>query len=192
MNKMVEGKYIHNGEEIDFNCNVSPSYANKVLFVNSVVNSIVTDNYNYIVKDLIFDYMLIKVFTDIDTSVIDKCEDSFDMLNMIEELVYDSNVVETIRDNIEFGVLEELAVAAEKGIEYMTGIHSNPASEALASLLEMLEEKLAFIDVDDTMGMAKKFMKIGSNFTPEKMLDAYSMTDIFKKQYEEIISDEEK
>lgn len=191
---MKTGTYEKDGENISFTFNSSPSCANKVLFVDSVVNSLVGETYNYVAKDLIFDYMFIGVFTDVDTEYISKCEDPIETIELIEELVNNTNIVSIVKSNIEFGVVSELEEAVEKGLEYLTGIHFNPITEALASIINTIEYKIGDFNLapDDAMEIAQAFLGIGGEFTAEKMLDAYSKTDIFKRQYEKLVATEEK
>ena len=54
------------------------------MFVNSVVDTLIDDDsYNSIIKDLIFDFNIIRVFTDIDTSFINVKDDDGNDVNPI-------------------------------------------------------------------------------------------------------------
>ena len=83
-------------------------------------------------------------------------------------------------------MFEELNKAVDKAIEYKTGIHSNPFSEALSSLLSTLERKLDSFDVGKAMEMASKLSGVTEELTTENLVKAYLQTDIHKKNLDEI------
>ena len=72
----MTGSYVYNEEIISFDFYTNLNATDKIGFVNSITNILVGENYNYIVKDLIFDYMIIQMFTTVDTSEIDKSSNS--------------------------------------------------------------------------------------------------------------------
>jgi hypothetical protein len=184
----VESEYNYDGELVNFRLTSSPTAAEKVLFVDSVVNTLVSDNYNYIIRDLIFDYMFIAVFTNVDISEIIELKESEDedasinVVNMIERLVKETDIADIVKDYIGYDVVDELANAVDKGIEYKTGIHVNPISDAIASLLNMLEEKLSSIDTQKTMEMANILSNMSGELTADKIVEAYANSNIFNKK----------
>ena len=76
-------------------------------------------------------------------------------------------------------------------IEYKTGIHINPISSSLSSLLDTIEQKVDGIDLEEMMGIAGSIASISDELTADKLLDAYAKTDIFKKNWENAESDKE-
>lgn len=168
------------GESVMFNFKTSLSAVDKVRFVNIVTDSIVGDNYYSIIKELIFKFAVIDVFTDIDTSSI---WESDDIVSNIEEFVNSTFVADVVIQNAEDGLIEELIEAVELNIEYKTGIHRNPIAESLGNLLNTLENKIASIDMDGMMEMAKSISDISGDLTPEKILDAYAKTDMYKQHW---------
>ena len=65
----MTGTYMYNGEAQNINFYTNLSSADKLRFVNSVVDLLVSDkNYNFIIRDLIFDFFIIDIFSDIDTT----------------------------------------------------------------------------------------------------------------------------
>lgn len=179
----MTGSYVYNGEIINFDFYTNLSAASKVGFVSSVTNTLVGENYNYIIKDLIFDYMIIKLFTTVDTSEIDK---SANLVNMIEEFLYETNIVDIVKANVKNGLIEELKEAVDLNIEYRTGIHTNPLNQALTNLVNTLENKVNSIDLDSAMEMAKMFSGMTDELTPENIVKAYTSSDIFKKNMVEL------
>lgn len=180
-NETMTGTYDYNGESVQFNFFTSLSAYDKLNFVNSVVSIVVDDdNYNYVIKNMIFDFNIIRFFTDVDTASILESDNSIDA---IEEFLDETNIVDVIMMNAEPGVIGELMEAVELNIEYRTGIHSNPIASSLSSLLNTIERKVEGIDLDSMMGLAEAMGGISGELTPEKILDAYAKTDIFKKNW---------
>ena len=128
------GVYTYKGNDIDFSFKTSLNAINKIKFVNSVTETLVDDNYNYIVKDMIFDFFIIDIFTDIDIFFVGD-EDDFDLINMMEDFLDETNVVEIVKMNAEVGLINELKEAVDYNIEYRTGIHRNVFAESLSSLI---------------------------------------------------------
>lgn len=187
--EIKSGAYTRNGEDIAFNFYTSISAYNKVKFVDSVVSALVTDDgYNYVIKDMIFDFMIINLFTDVDVFEIAEASNNIDM---IEEFLDDTNIVEIVKMNTAHGIIDELEKAVELNIEYKTGIHINPISSSLASLLNTIERKVDGIDFEELMGIAESMAGISDELTADKILDAYAKTDIFKKNWENAVADKE-
>ena len=183
------GVYTRDGEDVSFNFYTSLSASDKVRFVDSVVSTIVTDDgYNYVIKDMIFDYLIVNYFTDVDISEISESQNNIDA---IEVFLNETNVVDIVKMNISAGVIDELERAVELGIEYKTGIHINPIFSSLSSLLDTIERKVDGIDLEEMMGIAESMAGISDELTPEKIIDAYAKTDIFKKNWENASAEKE-
>lgn len=176
--------YTRNGEEIDFNYYTNITMGNKILFVDSVVSAVVGDGYYYpMLKDMIFDFRLVQFFSDADTSTID--EDN--TIDGIEEFLSETNIADVLKINLCLDVLMELYDAVDKAIEYKTCIHPSPIADGIASLLKVVEDKFSEFDMDSMTGMARTFAKMQGDITPDKMLEAYAKSDIFKKQHEDVV-----
>lgn len=190
MKEMKNGVLIYNDKSYDFNFKTSLSAYDKQLFVKTVVNSLVDDNgYDVVLRDLIFDFVLVDIFTNIDTSFIDmKDEDGDDIspIILIEHFLTETNVVDIIKANIEKELLDELNHAVDLNIQYLTGIHPNPLNEALSSLVAALEKKVDGVDLDSAMHMAQKFAGMTEDFTLDNLVNAYMNSDIHKKNVEDI------
>lgn len=184
------GTYFYNDETYSFNFATNLSAYRKMMFVNYVVDSIVDDDrYNSIVRDLVFDFGLVSICTDINTSFIHQTDDEGSPVNpiiFIEQFLEETNVVDIVKSNMEVGLLEELNNAVDKSIEYKTGIYPNPINDALASLLFTLEKKVSELDTDSMMKMAQKFAHMTGKLTPETVVSAYIDSDVHKKNLEEI------
>lgn len=184
--EVKNGVYTHNGEDISFNFYTSLSAYDKLLFVNSVTDTLVGENYNYAIKDLVFDFYIVSIFTDVDVSYVNSSENT---VNAMEDFINETNIVDIVKMNADYGVIDELKAAVEFNIEYKTGIHINPISSSLSSLLNTIEKKVEDIDLDSMVELAQSISGISGELTPEKMLDAYAKTDIFKKNWENAGSD---
>lgn len=188
MKEMKTGVYTRiteNGEETyQFNFYTNLSVDKKIKFVNSIVDLVVDEGrYNSIIKDLLFDFYVIDMMTDIDTK--DLLE-SNNFLCDTEEFLYETNIVEIVKANAFPTLFDELNKSVDLNIEYLTGIHINPLNNALTSLVNTLEKKINEIDSDNMMKMANAFGNMNGEITPESIVNAYMNSDIYKKNLEEI------
>lgn len=180
-NEVKTGVYTIDGKDNPFAFYTSLNAYRKSQFVVSVCNTLVGDNYNYVLDDLVFDYFIVAIFTDIDVSEVQKSDNG---ISAMEEFVEKFKpVIDTVKANAVDGVLDELRKAIDLNIEYRTGIHINPISSSLANLLDTLNNKFSGFDLDKMMEIAEPMSKIAGELTPEKMLDAYAKTNIFKEHW---------
>lgn len=185
MNNMKTGVYTYNNESNNFNFKTDLSVAEKLRFVNSVVDIVVDEtHYNSVIRDLIFDFYIIDIMTDVDTK---ELKDSLNFLNDVEDFLLSTNIVEIVKANAFPTLFDELNSAVDKSIAYRTGIHPSPLSDALASLLSTLEKKINEVDLDSMMGMAQKLASMTGEFTPDSIVDAYINSDMHKKNLAEIV-----
>lgn len=179
--------YTKNGEEFIFSFYTNLRATDKISFVNSVVNTVVDENsYNSVIRDLIFDYMIVTTMTDIDTSNIQNSNNS---INMIEDLLEETNIVEIVKVNAEDGLIDELNRAIDDAIAYKTGIRKNPIAESLGHLLNTIEKKLSGIDTDEMMKAAQMITQMTGELTPQNMIDTYAKSDVFKQKYEKLFKE---
>ena len=192
MKNIKTGTYINytNDKTYNFNFATNLSVYRKSMFVNYVVNSIVDDDrYDSIVKPLIFDFGLVAICTDINTSFINRRDDEDNPINpiiFIEQFLEETNVVDIVKANMEVGLLDELNKAVDKSIEYRTGIHPSPLNDALASLLSTLEKKVNEFDMGSMMDMAQKFANMTDELSVDSVVNAYINSDLHKKNLAEV------
>ena len=192
MKNIMTGTYINknNDETYNFNFATDLSAYRKMIFVNYVVNSLVDeDRYDSIVRDLIFDFGLVSILTDIDISFINKKDDEGNSINpiiFIEQFLEETNVVDIVKENMVVGLLEQLNKAVDKSIEYRTGIRPSPLNDALASLINTLEKKVNEFDMSGAMEMAQKFASMTGDLTVDNIVNAYVNSDVYKKNLKEI------
>ena len=173
-----------NGVDIEFDYCYDIPMSQKIAFVDSVVSPVVGDDYYYpMIKDIMFDFRMIQFFTDIDTDVVD----GDDVIDQIVEFLKSTNAADVVKVSVNFGVIQELYEAVDKAIEYKTGIHPSPVADGIASILDTIEQKFAGIDMDAMTSMAKVFGKLQGDITPDKMLEAYANSDVFKKMHGDVV-----
>ena len=194
MNEFIKtGYYEADGMTNSFNFKTSLSTYEKLSFVSNVTGLVVGDDYYSLAKDLFFNFMIVTMFTDIEIyDYEDNRDDAKVVINKADFWVNETNVVDIVKSNMDYGLLEELQKAVEDNIEYKTGIHKNPfypVFDSLSKLLDTVENKLANVDVDGMMEMANVISGLTGELTPEKMLDAYANSDIFKNKYKELLED---
>lgn len=191
MNNTKMGVCTYNDETYNFNFRTDLSTSDKAVFVRTVVDTIVDDTgYDSVLRDIIFDYVTISMFTDIDTSFLKIVNDKGDVvtdIDMLEDFLLSTNIVEIVKANAFPTLFDELEKAVDLNVEYRTGIHPSPLSDALASLLSTLEKKINEVDLDSMMVMAQKFASMIGEFTPDSIVNAYMNSDVHKKNLAEIV-----
>lgn len=190
MKEMKNGVFAYKNEDYNFNFKTSLSAYEKLTFVKTVVGNLIDDSsYDFVVRDLIFDFAIIDIFTNVDTSFIDmKDEDGEDInpIILIEHFLEESNVVDVVKANMEIGLIEELNKAIDLNIQYITGINPNPLNEALTNLVSTLEKKINEVDLDSMMSIAQKFNGMTEDFTLDNLVNAYMNSDVHKNNLAEI------
>lgn len=190
MKEMKNGVFTYNDESYNFDFKTSLSAHDKLLLVKTVVNNLIDDGgYDVIIRDLIFDFAVIEVFTNIDTSFINMKDDygnAIDPIILIEHFLEETNVADIVKENMEVGLLDELNHAIDLNIQYITGIHPNPLNEALSTLVSTLEKKINEVDLDSMMDMAQKFAGMTDDFTLENIVNAYMNSDTHQENLAEI------
>ena len=190
MKEIKNGVFTYNNESYNFEFKTSLSAHDKQVFVKTVVGNLVDDaGYDVVIKDLIFDFVIIEVFTNIDTSFINMEDDEGNDINPIipiEHFLEETNVVDIVKENMETGLLDELNRAVDLDIQYLTGIHPNPINEAITSLISTIEKKIGEVDLDSMMSMAQKFAGMTEDFTLDNIVNAYMNSDIHKSNLAEI------
>ena len=185
MNNTKTGVYTHNGESYNFNFITDLSASDKAVFVRTVVDTIVDDvNYDFVLKDIIFDYTTVSMFTNIDTSflkTVDESGNTITDIDLVEQFLLETNIVEIVKANAFSTLFDELEKAVEKSIEYRTGIHPSPIADSIASLFSTLEKKIEEVNLDSMMSMAQKFAGMTGELTPESIVKAYIDSGIANK-----------
>ena len=161
------------------------------MFVKTVINNLIDDDYyDVVIKDLIFDFAIIELFTNVDTSFIDNQKDDdgnkINPITVIEHFLEESDVLKIVKANMEDGLLENLNRAVDLNIQYLTGINMNPINDAIASLVSTLEKKVDGIDLDSMMEMAQKFTNMTEDLTAENVVNEYINSSFHQNKLKEI------
>lgn len=175
------GIYTFKGTDIGFSFYTDLSAVNKVKFVNTVTNYIVDENYNAIIRDMMFDFEIVDIFTDVDLTEI---RESVDSLSKIEEFLSETKVVDIVKANMADGLLQALNKAVDDNISYRTGVQRNSLSDALSNLLVTFNKKINDIDTDSLMEVAQKLNNMTGDLSADSILEAYVNSDLYKKESE--------
>ena len=190
MNYTKTGTYTYNDEAYNFYFGTNISASDKSTFVRTVVDTIVDDTgYDSVLRDVIFNYVTISMFTDINTSflmVVNEKGDKVIDVDKLEDFLLSTNVIDIIKVNAFPTLFDELDKAVDLSIEYRTGIHPSPLSDSIASLFSILEKKINEVDLDSIMGMVQKFASMTGELTPESIMNAYMNSDVHKSNLVEI------
>lgn len=174
------GVYTLNGEEYKFNFATSIPASMKVNFVEAVTKALIdneNNNYNFVIRDLMFDFYIIVAMTDVDVSGIADGGN----VDVIEEFVNETNIVGIVKANADKGFIQALSDAVDVNLEYRTGVKIDHVSKALGSLLNTIENKIPEFDMDEIMNASEIFSQISGELSAEKLLEAYANSDVFKK-----------
>lgn len=182
-NNTKTGTYFYNDESHNFEFDTTLSASEKISFINSIVDTVVSNNYYTVIRDMLFDFAIIRTFTYIDTTFV---KNSDSMIDTIEKFLNETNIVDIVKANMEIGLLDSLNEAVDKAIEYRTGIHPSPIADALSSLLSTLEKKVNEFDMGSMMGMAQKFAGMTGELTPESLINAYMNSETHQNNVVEI------
>lgn len=137
---MNKGTYKNfNGETVEFNYEKELSLSQKANFVMEVAGMIVsgTIGYAYILKEIIFNYCLVKYFTDI---VLFENDEDFS-LDMIDAFMKENRttVIGTIKQAMGNDALDELSKACDEAIEFRKA-HFSDYKEEISDLLQVVRE----------------------------------------------------
>ena len=177
-NEMKNGVYTKGEETFEFSFLTDLPASKKMDFVNSVVGYVVTtSDYNFVIKDIIFDFEIIHKFTNYNIGDIKEADDT---LGAIEELLNTTNIVEIVKSNMVDGLYEELVNAVNLDIQYKTGIRNNDILNLVERILDTIEEKVKDIDTKGLDEFAKVFNGISGELTPDKLLEAFAKSNMYK------------
>ena len=177
-NEMENGVYTKGEETFEFSFLTDLSASKKMDFVNSVVGYVVTNSdYNFVIKDIIFDFEIIHKFTNYNISDIKEADDT---LGAIEELLETTNIVEIVKSNMVDGLYEELVKAVDLDIQYKTGIRNNDILNSVERILDTIEEKVKDIDTKGLDEFVKVFNGVSGELTPDKLLEAFAKSNMYK------------
>ena len=176
-------------KEIDFKYRTELTLQQKVSFANFVLGVIFDDDYCFsIIKNEVFDIALIYMFTD----VLQYDEDFTFSLNNIEEMLNTTNVIEILKKEIDNDLIKDLNEVIDINIAYKTGVNVNSISTSFSSLLKTIENKVSDFDVDEFSNTLKKFGDITNGMSPDKIMELYTKTDAYKKNYKGTLSTKNK
>ena len=176
-------------KEIDFKYRTELTLQQKVSFANFVLGVIFDDDYCFsIIKNEVFDIALIYMFTD----VLKYDEDFTFSLNNIEEMLNTTNVIEILKKEIDNDLIKDLNEVIDINIAYKTGVNVNSISTSFSSLLKTIENKVSDFDVDEFSNTLKKFGDITNGMSPDKIMELYTKTDAYKKNYKGTLSTKNK
>ena len=137
---MNKGTYKNfNGETVEFNYEKELSLSQKANFVMEVAGMIVsgTIGYAYILKEAIFNYCLVKYFTDI--ALFENDEDfSLDMIDAFMKGNRET-VIDTITKAMGEDAFNELSKACDEAIEFRKA-HFSDYKEEISDLLQVVRE----------------------------------------------------
>lgn len=137
---MNKGTYKNlKGKTTEFNYTDSITLSQTLSFVTEMSGMVVSDmlGYAYMLEEPIFEYCMIKYFTDIKVF---ENDNDFN-LDLLEKFLKDNHdsVIKPLYDNMSDGVIDRLYTACDKAIEFRKLQLSN-CREGIAELLQLVRE----------------------------------------------------
>ena len=179
--KVIDSKYVVDGEEKDFSYYTDIDMNKKLRFVNAVTDYVINEksnNYYSVMRDMFFDFEIIEMFTDIDLT---DYYSSDNAVNDIEKLVDENkDVLAEIKSNLAEGVFESLSNNVDYNLAFRTGIHKDTLASSLSQFIGVLEAKLNTVDFNNLTEMSEKLNEVADKITPEKIVDAYGNSKLYK------------
>lgn len=186
--KIYRATYVNpsDGEKREYSYWTDISALNKSMLVRTVVELVVNDGfYDGLLRDVFFKQAIIAAFTDVEMGVPDENSTSkmidTSTIEKVESFVEQSGIAETVMANMKPGVLSSIIKSIDENIEYKTGVQQHGLEKSLTELIERLTEKVNAMDVGSLNDVLGKVAAMQGDFTPEKVLDAYMSTDMFKE-----------
>lgn len=188
MNFTEIGTYIHNGEQKEFHYSPSATYAEKTTFVKTVIDSVFVDgNYISLLKDVIFNFALVQMFTDIDLPSDDIDEfDTFDK---------ETNIVTRLKEALSetnYNLVGTLSSSVDESIEYRKNAPQNvqdDVSTAIVGLIKTIQQKIEDFDLgvssDEVIGLLENLGN--SDINAENLVNAYLGSDAFKNNVASVV-----
>ena len=103
-----------------------------------------------------------------------------------------TNVIEILKKEIDNDLIKDLNEVIDMNIAYKTGVNVNSISTSFSSLLKTIENKVSDFDVDEFSNTLKKFGDITNGMSPDKIIELYTKTDAYKKNYKGTLSTKNK
>lgn len=178
MDSIMKSTYFMDGQEKDFKFRTSLTASQICNFVNFVTESIISNSYYSHLKDIMFDYAIIKFMTDVETTEVD---DSENVIDVIEKLLSSTDIVKTVKNNCVDGFIEKLESAVNDNVEYRTGVHTYSIEKSLGKLIQKVIEQVESVDIDEIMSFAKAFSENTNGITSDSIVESYMNSDAYKE-----------
>lgn len=175
--------YTYNGEVKEYHYSPTASITEQIAFVEMVSDGVfVHGNYLPLLKQHMFDYMLVEVFTDIAMDELVRL-DAFDKFNK------ETGVARHIAKELGSVMCKNLEDSIDANIEYKKNAAHDDISTAIVELINKITHKIeAFgegLDSDKVMDFIQKFGESGID--GESIVKAYLDSDNYKKNVADIV-----
>lgn len=185
----VESKFLDysSGEYIDFEYISNPSIVDWQNFARRVTLFLVnegTKEYYSLLKDIVFDFVLIYEFSNVSVDHI--LGSSGDQYDLMEEYVHGNSIASIIKDAYGADAIDRAKNAIDDMIAYKTGIYENRAIKAFASLADYASAYIKNIPIDDMQEFVNRVNNMQGEITADKILEAYAKSDAIQNTVSEI------
>lgn len=187
MNYTGKEVYTYNGEDVEFQYSSSATYLEQITFVNTVTSVVANEDYMPLLKDIIFNYTLVSMFTDIDVTMFET-KGNVD-IDTFADFDKQTGVSDFLKSVIDEDIIYSLNDSVDCNIAYKTGIHRDSVSTAIVDLIKVAERKLSAWDGNiDSKEVAKFIEKFNvSDLNAESVVKTYLNTDIHKNKVSDVV-----
>ena len=176
------GTYTYEGETVEYHYSPTIDYATQSACVIAATNAVfVNGNYIPLLKDIMFNMVLLSVFTDINVGEMDA--DSF------TEFDKATGIVNKVKSKIVPKIVKSLEESVTSNIEYKRNTVQDDISNAIVGFVNTLTQKIDSLDDGLDKEAAMKFINKfnESNFDDESLVNAYLNSEQYKKNVAEVV-----
>lgn len=189
-NKTEHGVYTIDNEVTEYHYTSYIGTAAQVNFVKAVTQMIIGGGeYIPLLKEPLFNYVLLSVFTDIDlTKYVD--EDGDLLIDAFVEFDTISGVSAKLKLLIDSDVLYQIQTSLDTNLAYKTGLHKDDMTEAVVELVKTIGNKINSIGKDLNTEKVNEFITKfnNSDLNTESIVKAYLDSDGFNSKMNDTIS----
>ena len=189
-NKTEHGVYTIDNEVTDYHYTSYIGTAAQVNFVKAVTEMIIGGGeYIPLLKEPLFNYVLLSVFTDIDlTKFVD--DDGDLLIDDFVEFDTVSGVSAKLKLLIDSDMLYQIQTSLDTNLAYKTGLHKDDMTDAVVELVKILGDKINSIGKDLNTEKVNEFITKfnNSDLNTESIVKAYLDSDGFNSKMNDTIN----
>lgn len=188
--------YTYNGVQNEYNYTKTISYSEQVAFVKMVSDTLVMSDGKYyipLLKDVVFNLMLVTYFTDIESWKYSDEDGNIDM-DKFAKFNEATGISEDLKSLIDSDILYNLLDSVDVCVAYRTGIGKDNISMAMTEMVNAITKKISDFGSNIDSAMLKEFIEKfnKSDLTANKIVQEYFNSNLYKKNLREVADEKNK